>query len=146
VRVLRLARAGSGDIALLEAGTGTSASLLAAWGGSQGQWLLSPALRLSGAQPVSASFGSGGAAAVLLSGNRAETLAGPGASWRALPPLPPRSSTLALPAPGTTDALAASGGTLTIWQLAPGSAIWARLQAIKVPIQYGSSAGRTAGR
>jgi hypothetical protein len=68
VRVLRLARTDTGDIALLGAGTGTSASLLAAWVRHQGQWRLSPALRLSGAQPVSASFGSGGAAAVLCPG------------------------------------------------------------------------------
>ena len=47
--------------------------------------------------------------------------------------------TLALPAAGTTDALAADGSSLTVWQLRPGSAEWARTQAIKVPIQYGSS-------
>jgi hypothetical protein len=33
----------------------------------------------------------------------------------------------------------AAGGSLTIWQLRPGAAAWARMQAIKVPIQYGSS-------
>jgi hypothetical protein len=75
-----------------------------------------------------------------LSGHRGETLPGPGASWRALPPLPHgRTVTLALPAAGITDALAADGSSLTIWQLRPGSAAWARTQAIKVPIQYGSS-------
>ena len=141
VRVLRLARAGAGDVALLEAGTGPAASLLAAWtsdGGQQRQ--LSPVYRLVGAQVESASFGVGGTTAVVLSGGRGETLAGPGASWRALPPLPPgRTVVLALPAAGTTDALAAAGSSLTIWRLGPGSAAWARTQAIKVPIQYGSS-------
>jgi len=141
VRVLRLSRAGPGDVALLQAGTGPSASLLAAWTSDGGrQWRLSAAFRLGGAYPVSVSVGAGGAAAVVLSGHRGETLPGPGASWRALPPLPAdRTVILALPAAGTTDALAATGGSLTVWQLRPGSAAWARTQAIKVPIQYGSS-------
>ena len=139
VRVLRLSRTASGNVALLQAGTGPSASLLAAWTSDGQQWRLSPAFRLGGAYPVSVSFGSGGATAVVLSGHRGETLAGPGASWQALPPLPSgRTVTLALPATGT-DALTADGGSLTAWQLAPGSATWDRTQTIKVPIQYGSS-------
>ena len=28
---------------------------------------------------------------------------------------------------------------MTVWQLAPGSAAWAKAQAINVPIQFGSS-------
>jgi hypothetical protein len=76
---------------------------------------------------------------VVLSGHRGETLAGPGASWQALPPLPSgRTVTLALPAAGT-DALTADGSSLTAWRLAPGSATWDRTQTIEVPIQYGSS-------
>jgi hypothetical protein len=141
VRVLRLSQAGRGDVALLQAGTGPSASLIGAWTSDGGQrWRLSSSFSLGGAHAVSASFGSDGATTVVLSGHRGETLPGPGASWRALPPLPPgRTVTLALPAAGITDALAADGSSLTIWQLRPGSAAWARTQAIKVPIQYGSS-------
>ena len=141
VRVLRLSRAGSGDVALLQAGTGPSAALLAAWTSDGGQrWQLSPAFGLGAAQAESVSVGVGGAAAVVLSGHRGETLAGPGASWRALPALPAgRTITLALPATETTDALVATGGSLTVWQLRSRSAAWARTQTIKVPIQYGSS-------
>jgi hypothetical protein len=141
VRVLRLSQAGRGDVALLQAGTGPSASLIGAWTTDGGQrWRLSSPFGLDGAHAVSASFGSDGATTVVLSGHRGETLPRPGASWRALPPLPPgRTVTLALPAAGITDALAAEGSSLTIWQLRPGSAAWARTQAIKVPIQYGSS-------
>ena len=140
MRVLRLSRTASGDVALLQAGTGPSASLLAAWTSDGQQWRLSPAFRLGGAHPVSVSFGSSGATAVVLSGHRGETLAGPGASsWQALPPLPSgRTVTLALPAAGT-DALTADGSSLTAWRLAPGSATWDRTQTIEVPIQYGSS-------
>jgi len=141
VRVLRLSQAGRVDVALLQAGTGPSAGLIGAWTSDGGQrWKLSAPFGLGGAYAVSASFGSDGATEVVLSGQRGETLAGPGASWRALPPLPPgRTVTLALPAAGITDALAADGSSLTVWQLRPGSAAWARTQAIKVPIQYGSS-------
>jgi photosystem II stability/assembly factor-like uncharacterized protein len=141
VQVLRLSRTGGSDVALLAVGTGTSAGLLAAWTSDGGQhWSLSPGFRLGGSHPVSVSFGSGGATAIVLNGNRGEVLTGPGASWRTLPALPAgRTLTLALPAAGTTDALAASGSTLTAWQLTGGSAKWDRTQVIKVPIQYGSS-------
>jgi hypothetical protein len=140
VQVLRLSRAGRGDVALLQTGTGPSATLLAARTSDGQHWRLSPAFRLSGAHAVSVSFGADGAIAVVLSGRRGVTLAGPGASWRALPPLPSgRTVTLALPAAGATDALVADGSSLTVWRLAPGSATWDRTQAIKVPIQYGSS-------
>ena len=141
VHVLRLTRIGTRNVALLEAGTGPAASLLAAWtadGGSR--WTLSPLFRLEGSQVLSASFGNGGAAAVVLNGNHGETLAGPGASWRRLPALPPGNTvTLALAATGGIGALAADGSKLTAWQLAPGSVAWAKTQAINVPIQYGSS-------
>jgi hypothetical protein len=141
VRILRLTRTTSGEVALLETGTGAAAALLATWTSDGGQhWSVSPALKLGDGHTVSASFSQTGATAVVLSGNRGETLAGPGASWRALPALPPgRTVTLALPAAGTTDALAADGSTLTAWQFGPGSPKWARTQAIKVPIEYGSS-------
>jgi hypothetical protein len=141
IQVLRLTRAGGTDIALLEAGTGSTASLLAAWTSDNGQrWTVSPALPLAGAQPVSASFGEGGAIAVALTGDRGDALGRSGTSWRPLPPLPHgRAITLAQPAAGTTDALVADGSTLTVWRHTAGSAGWAKAQAITVPIQYGSS-------
>jgi hypothetical protein len=141
VRVLRMTTTTSGTVALLAAGTGPATRLLAAWSsGSGGHWALSPPFPLHGAGLLSASFGPGGTAAVVLSGNRGETLAAPGASWRALPPLPPGTSTLA-PGPGAAlDALAVHRTILTVWHLAPGSGTWATTQTINVPIQFGSSA------
>jgi hypothetical protein len=143
VQVVRLTRIGTEDVALLEAGGPPDTSLLAAWtsdGG--GHWALSPVLRLGGSYPVSASFGGSGEVAVVLAGNRGATLAGPGTSWRQLPALPAgHAVTLALPAAGTVDALAADGGTLTAWQLRDGSVTWSKTQTINVPIQYGSSSG-----
>ncbi len=139
VRVLRLSRSGNQDVALLEAGTAPSLSLLAAWTGDGEHWRLSPVLRTGGSAAVSASFGDG-RAGVVLSGNRAETIAGPGSSWRRLPALPGgRTVTLALPGGGATEALAAGAGTLTVWRLAGDPGTWEKAESITVPIQYGSS-------
>ena len=140
VQVLRLSRVGGQDVALLAAGTAPSISLLAAWTGDGGaHWRLSPVLRTGGTAAISASFGGGGMG-VVLAGNRAETISGPGSSWRRLPALPAgRTVTLALPGAGSTEALAADAGTLTSWQLAGNQGAWVKTQTIKVPIQYGSS-------
>ena len=139
IRVLRLTRTSDGDVALLEAGSAPSLHLLAAWTGDGGRhWVLSPVLETTAAA-VSASYGNGGLG-VMLAGHQAVTLAGPAASWRRLPALPGgQPVTLALPAGGDTDALAAHGGTLTVWRLAPGGSSWVRAQTVTVPIQYGSS-------
>ena len=140
VQVLRLTSTASSTVALLVAGTGPAASLLAAWSADSGShWTLSPPFRLNGATPSSASFGPGDTAAIVLTGNRGETVAGPGAPWRALPALPPGTATLAPGPAGGFTALAAGRTTMTVWQLAPGSAAWARAQAISVPVQFGSS-------
>ncbi len=128
-------------MALLAAGTGPATRLLTASSSDGGShWALSPPFPLNGASLVSASFGPGGTAAVVLNGNRGLTLAGPGASWRALPALPPGTATLA-PGPGAgLDALAVHRTVLTVWQLAPGAGVWGKTQTINVPIQFGSSA------
>ena len=137
VQVLGLARTvlantGSGNAALLAAGT----DLLAAWSDGA-RWTVSAPV--AAARGVSASgFGPTGSVWVLLGGGRAETIGGPGGSWQALPLAPAGTATLA-PGPGSGgyDALAVSGATLTVWQLT--AAAWARVQVIKVPIEYGSS-------
>jgi len=140
VDVLRLTRTGGHDVALLQAGTGPGASLLAAWTSGGDRWELSHPFRLGGSQVLSVSFGTSGSAAVVLNGNRGENIAGPGAVWQRLPELPPgRTVTLALPPAGALTALTASGARLTIWRLVPASATWSMTQAINVPIQYGSS-------
>jgi hypothetical protein len=144
VRVLRLVRTGDRLTALLQAGAGRTARLLVAWQAS-GRWTLSAALPLSAAGVTSSSFGRDGGVAVELGGRRAEYLAGPGSSWRALPALPPgHAVTLALPSGGgAVDALAASRSVLTVWRLhagmAGGAGSWVKAQTTKVPIQYGSS-------
>jgi len=141
VRVLRLTGTADGTVALVAAGTSPADRLLAAWSpGGGSQWVLSPPFPLNGARLVSASFGPGGAVAVVLSGNRGETLTDSKAPWRALPPLPPGTATLAPGPGGALDALAVHRTVLTVWHLAPRSAAWAPTQTINVPVQFGSSA------
>ena len=140
ITVRRLTQAGQGLAALLTAGTGPSASLLAAWSADGGgHWTLSPPLPLRGTALASASFGPGGTAAVITTARRGEIIASTGSSWQLLPALPPGTATLAPGPGGTADALAVNGGTLTVWHLAPGATAWTQAQVIKVPIQYGSS-------
>ena len=140
VQVLRLTSTQSGTVALLAAGTGPAASLLAAWSSdSGGHWALSPPLRLNGAALSSASFGPGDTAAIVLNGSRGEAVAGPGVPWRALPALPPGTAALAAGPAGGLDALAVDRTKMTAWQLVPGSIAWAKTQVIDVPIQFGSS-------
>jgi hypothetical protein len=142
IQVLRLTRIGGTDAALLEAGSGPSAVLAAAWTSDSGShWTVSSVLKLDSAQPTSASFGANGATGVTLSNGRGALIDGPHGSWQPLPALPPgKSVTLALPAGQAPEALAADGSVLTISRLAPGAARWTTAQVLKVPIEYGSSA------
>jgi hypothetical protein len=145
-----LANAGGGNAALLLAGN----DLLAAWSDGSRWTVSAPVAAAAGDEPGdepgdgqgvrAAGFGADGSLWVLLSGGRAETISGPGASWQALPPVPagtqvlvPAGTTTLPPGSGGYDALAVSGSRLTIWQLT--GATWAQAQVINVPIAYGSS-------
>jgi hypothetical protein len=138
-RVLGLTVAGHRETALLAAGTGRDAVLLAAWSASAGRWALAPSLPLGGAQAVSVSAGPSGSIGVVLNGRAGVTLGGPGSSWQWLPLLPAGTQTLAPGPREQVDALAAAGTTFTDWAWAPGSAAWAKTQILHVPVQYGSS-------
>jgi hypothetical protein len=155
IGVLRLTATGNGLVALLGAGSGPGASLLAAWSGDGGSaWTLSAPLRVGAGRLRSTSVGPGGSIGIILNGRPAESLAGPGSSWRALPVLPAWAATLALGPGGRVDAIAAHGGTFTDWRLSPGTsgkgssgkgssgagpARWSLAQTIHVTIPYGSS-------
>jgi hypothetical protein len=141
VRVLRLTRTGSTDVAVLLAGTQPSATLLAAWSGDGGgHWTLSPRLQLGTTQVLSTAFGAGGAVGVVQAGGRAQVANGPGAPWRLLPVLPAGTLTLALGSAGTFDALAVHRTKMADWQLTHTSPVaWRQAQVVSVPIQFGSS-------
>lgn len=138
VTVNRLTRTAQGLTALLTVGTGTGASLLAAWSADGRHWTVSPPFPLHGAALTSASFGPGGAAAIITTPGRG-AIASAGSSWLPLPSLPPGTAALAPGPGGAADALAVDRSTLTIWQHAAGGTTWAKIQVISVPIPYGSS-------
>jgi hypothetical protein len=130
IDVLRLAAAGPGLVALLQAGK----SIVAAWyDGSR--WTVSAPLHA--ATLKSTAIGPDGSMGVILNGSHGATLAGPGAAWHALPALPKWAATLALGSSGQVDAIAASGGTFRDWRLAPAG--WSLAQTVHVNIPYGSS-------
>ena len=140
VTVLRLTTTGGTTTALLAAGTGSAARLLAAWSTDGGaHWTLSQPLPLHGAALRSASSGPGGSVAVVLTGNHAETIAAAAGPWRRLPALPPATATLAPGPGGGWDALAVHRTKLAVWRLTPGGGAWAATQTINVPIEFGSS-------
>ena len=89
ITVSRLTQTGQRLAALLTAGTGPAASLLAAWSADGGHWTLSPPLPLHGAALSSASFGPSGTAAVITTTNRGEIIASTRSSWQPLPRCPP---------------------------------------------------------
>jgi hypothetical protein len=132
VQVLGLASAPGGTAALMAAGT----ALLAAWSGAAGWTVSAP---VAAGTVVASGFGAAGSVWVLLGGGRAEAIGGTGDSWRALPAVPAGTQVLAPGTGGGYDALAVSGGRLTVWQLGPAAAAWVRVQVINVRIQYGSS-------
>jgi hypothetical protein len=137
IDVLRLAATGDGVMALLQAGSGVTASLIAAWPDAGG-WALSAPLRIGTSRIRSTSSGPGPAVAILLAGGRGETLSGPGSSWRALPRLPASAAVLASGSGGRVDALTARAGTFADWRLVAGTT-WRLAQTIRVTIPYGSS-------
>jgi hypothetical protein len=140
ISVLWLTSTAGTTTALLAAGTGSAAHLLAAWStGGGAHWALSPPLPLHGARLTSASSGPGGTVAVVLTGNHAQAITGPAGAWRPLPALPPGTATLAPGPTGGWDALAVHSTRLTVWQLPPGRTAWAATQNISVFIQFGSS-------
>jgi hypothetical protein len=134
IEVLRLAAVGTGLVAVLQAGTGPAASVVAAWYDG-GKWTVSAPLRTPAVR--STAIGPGGSVGIILNATRAAALAAPGGSWHALPPLPTWASTLALGPSGQVDAIAAHGGTFSDWRLAATG--WSRTQTINVTIPYGSS-------
>jgi hypothetical protein len=139
IAVLRLITTGSETTALLEAGRGRDASLVAAWSAGEGTWKMSAPLPLRGAGLASTSFGLAGGTAVVTTGGVAYVITSVGASWAALPELPAGTATIALGVRGQTNALAAHGSTLTVWRLLSSGAGWTPAQVINVPIAYGSS-------
>jgi hypothetical protein len=139
VRVLRLTGTAGADTALMQAGTGAGASLLAAWTSDGTRWTVSAPLPAGTGQVTASGTGPGAAAWILLASGRADIVSGPGSPWRELPAVPRGTAALAAgPGNSAVQALAVSGSKLTVFALTP-AGTWSKTQVISVPIQYGSS-------
>jgi hypothetical protein len=141
VTVLGLTRlAGGRTMALLQVGTGRATSVAAAWmtAGTSGG-TVSAAIPAGQGALRSVAMWSDGNAGVVLADGRAETISGPGAAWRVLPPVPARTATLALGPAGQLQALVAQGDYFTVWQLSAAGTSWGQVQQLKVTVPYGSS-------
>ena len=135
--VLRLTRTGDSTVALLKAGRGETASLVAARSADgSSRWTVSAPLRLHGKLSI-ASFGPAGT--TVLNGSTAATISASGGTWRSLPAVPAGTATLAPGPAGGFDALAVHRTKLTVWQLSTGATAWHVTQVVNVPIQFGSS-------
>jgi hypothetical protein len=140
LQVLRLITTSGHTTALLLAEARSGAELVSAWLGAAGTWTTSAPLSIGRATVRTSAFGASGAVGVVLSDDHGQVLTGPEGSWRETPPLPAgRAVTIALPSGGQVEALAAAGGILAVWQLDSDGTHWAKVQTVKVPIQYGSS-------
>lgn len=142
VEVIRLASTAAGRVALLAVGTGKVRNVIAAWSSGLGTtWTQATPFRMGVSQLRSVSLGPNGQLALTLNADRGVTVAGPGAPWRPLPALPARTATLVAGPAGVVEALATTSSTLSVWRLAAGGAAsWSRVQVIKVPVPFGSSA------
>jgi hypothetical protein len=136
VTVLRLTEAGGRAAALLQAGSGPGASLLAAWSAGGRRWTLSAPLRAR-ATVTAASVGP--VQTIVLNGTTATVIPDGRGSWRRLPAVPSGTATVTAGPAGGFDTLAVHRSKLTVWRLAAGGVAWQVAQAIIVPIQYGSS-------
>jgi hypothetical protein len=139
VRVLALGTTGAGLTAILAAGAGAAASVLAAWSADGGRrWTISAALRAGPARLSSVSVWASGSAGVVMADGRAAAIGWRAARWRDLPLLPAGTATLATGNGGVLQALVPRGGLLSVWQLAaPGR--WTVVQTLRITMPYGSS-------
>jgi hypothetical protein len=138
ISVLALGTVGGRTFALLQAGTGTGASVLAAELNNQG-WAVSGPASLRGAEVASLAANATGEIGLVLTGGKGLLLASQGSPWRALPRLPVRTQVLAL-GPGTdVQALAPGRVNVAIYDYQQAQRTWTMSQNLKVPVQFGSS-------
>lgn len=124
--------------ALIQAGSGPASQLVEAWS-ARGGWALSQPITLHGQRVLSASASAAGEIGVVLSGRVGLVLTGPSAPWQRLPGLPRSTQTLALGSGDLIEAITAKQAMVTIWAHSSRLASWTPTQALKIPIQLGSS-------
>ncbi len=140
--VIRLDQTASATGALVVAGEGASARVVALWS-SNGlrTWSVSAGLPLAGGVLVSTGTTVGGGFVVATKGTggsrSASDIGASGTEWQSLAPLPADTASVTGTPEGGYDALVSQQSTLVVYALAGTG--WVRTQSLSVPIQYGSS-------
>jgi hypothetical protein len=140
--VIRLDETPAGTAALVSAGTGVGARLFGMWStNGLRTWTVSDGLALDGTAPFSTGVTAAGGFVVATRGGgtspTASVITPTATPWQALPALPSGTTSVAATPAGGFDALVPVQSTLSVFGL--GSRGWARVQGLKVDIQYGSS-------
>jgi hypothetical protein len=155
LQVLRLTTTAAGETALLATThRGSAPDLMAAWSPDGTHWTVSAPLSTpagAAGTVLAAGFSATGGSWVLRPGGQAEMITPGGTGWQPLPRLPAHTALLAFAQPTTTssashagsgvagmEALATFGSKFSVSALTS-SGTWRQVQAITVPVQYGSS-------
>jgi hypothetical protein len=138
VFVLALATIADHTMALLQAGSGTGASVLVGELGTGG-WSFSGPARLSGTSVSSLATGSAGEVGLVLANGEGLLLPSLGNSWRTLPRLPARTQTLAFVQGTQVQAVVPGRTSISFYDYQQAEATWTLAQKLKVPVQFGSS-------
>jgi hypothetical protein len=138
ISVLAITSPAGHPVALLQAGAGASARLLAASLTGSG-WSVSAPARLGGRSVSSLATSDDGSLAVLLTGGRALSLTGQGKPWQVLAGLPAKTQALAFGPGAQLEAVAPGRTTVSFLAYQASSTTWTLAQKLKVPVQFGSS-------
>ncbi len=141
-QVLRLVATPSGVTALASAGEGSARRLFALWSADGlKSWSVSAPLPLEGGSLTSTGVTATGGLVVAIKSTdgirSASVISPPGNQWQELAAPPAGTSAVVATPSGGFDALIENQSTLDVDTL--GSGGWHRIQALAVPIQYGSS-------
>ena len=140
--VIRLVQTATATGALVVAGEGASARLVALWSANGlHTWTVSAGQSLDGGSLVSTGLTVGGGFVVAIRGTdgsrSASDIAASATEWQSLARLPSGTASVTGTPAGGYDALVPQRSTLVVYALA--GAGWERVQSLQVPIQYGSS-------
>lgn len=140
--VIRLLGTPDGATALVSADVAGDARLYALWStDDMKSWTESPGFPLAGARLTSTGTNAAGDFVIVTAGTGSRrsvsTVDPPSGGWRALVPAPAGTAAVVATPQGTLDALVADQSVLDVYALEPGG--WNRVQALTVPVQYGSS-------
>ena len=140
--VIRLVQTATATGALVVAGEGANARVVALWSANGLRtWTVSAGRSLDGGVLLSTGTTVGAGFVIAIKGTdgsrSASDIAASGTEWQSLARLPTGTASVTGTPEGGYDALVSQQSTLVVYALAGTG--WGRVQSLRVPIQYGSS-------